>query len=194
MARDIYGWDATHHACFGGHSDVLSLLLEHGLKRASGCSECGSFRGSPCLHLAALKGHSSILVFLMTRCADTHKIDRLTNGNETALEVAAWGGSANNVSMLLFYGAAPEGLSRSRSPLCIAAFTGHEAIVRHLLQAGANATKQDSQGFTAEVLALREGHHEVVRIIREHNFLKGTSLPLHIIYGNSTSDSGHSIH
>jgi ankyrin repeat protein len=189
MARDIYGWDATHHACFGGHSDVLSLLLEHGLRTDRRVdSECGFFRGASCLHLAASKGHSCIVVFLMMRCAGTHKIDDLTNEDETALEVAAWGVSADTVSTLLSYGAAPEGLSRSTSPLCMAAFTEHEAIVRHLLQAGANAAKQDSQGFTAEVLALREGHHEVVRIIREHNSLQGTTLHFHIIYGNSTSN------
>jgi ankyrin repeat protein len=188
-ARDINGWDATHHACFGGHSDVLSLLIEHGVRTDRRVDvKSGLFRGASCLHLAALLGHSCIVVFLMKHCPDMHKVDDVTNESETALEVATRGGSADTVSTLLSYGAAIEGLSGSKTPLCIAALMGHEAIVRHLLQAGANAAKHDSQGFTAEVRALQEGHHEVVRIIREHNSLQGTTLHLRIVYRNSTSN------
>lgn len=189
-AIDVRGWDATHHACYGGHIHVLSLLTEHGLKtdRRVDIPWKPPVRGASCLHFAAIGGFPDILQFLMTCCADSHKIDEVTNDNETALFLVAFGRSVDTVSTLLSYGADLEIAANGATPLHAASAAGSEAIVRVLLQAGADGAKRDSRGYTAETRALQAENHEVVRILREHASLQGRCLNLHMIQRPSKSN------
>lgn len=54
---------------------------------------------------------------------------------------------------------------RGRTPLHLAAFHGHEAIVRLLLESGASREAQDNDGLTALQLAVAYGHSMVVNVL-----------------------------
>ena len=53
------------------------------------------------------------------------------------------------------------------TPLIIAAYNGHEAIVRLLLEAGADKEAKDNDGFTPLINAAYNGHEAVVRLLLE---------------------------
>ena len=53
-----------------------------------------------------------------------------------------------------------------RTPLLAAAFFGHEAAVRALLELGADKDKADNGGETPLKAAARNGHDAVVRALR----------------------------
>lgn len=89
--------------------------------------------------------------------------------NARAVFNAAEEGDAAEVSRLLASGAAgDERLSPGgETPLMRAAARGHEAAVRVLLDAGADACVRRADGFTPLILAVFFGHEGVVRLLVE---------------------------
>ena len=51
--------------------------------------------------------------------------------------------------------------------LFIAAEVGHEAVVRALMELGADVNKATDDGVTALSIAVREGHTAIVQILRD---------------------------
>ena len=80
---------------------------------------------------------------------------------------------------------------RGRTPLHLAAFHGHEAIVRLLLESGASHEAQDNEGLTALQLAVAYGHSMVVKVLMMagadlNSNMKGWSAAL-----EQAADRGH---
>jgi len=83
----------------------------------------------------------------------------------TALGVAATIGDSEAVSLLLNYGANPD-LCDEVPPLMAAVLGGHEAIVRRLLEAGADPNNAESEfQQTALLWAVRQGLINIAAIL-----------------------------
>ena len=93
--RGRNGWNPLHAASYGGHLDVLSLLINQ--------YHCDPSKGDDdnvsCLHMASYKGHLDIALYLL----DTRNInpDVSDNSYNTALLYAAMGGHCDLVTLLL---------------------------------------------------------------------------------------------
>jgi ankyrin repeat protein/serine/threonine protein kinase len=152
-----------------GHTDVVSLLLQHGAdhhicdKRgltpfmiASCHGHKGVVRmlieakanvnqqtkdGWTALHLACNEGHSEIVVLLTNSLAQT---DIQTVNGTTALFIASKKGNEDIVTLLI-KNRVDVSLCKKNgwTPLMIAAFTGHYKIVELLMGADANIDTQD---------------------------------------------------
>ena len=59
----------------------------------------------------------------------------------------------------------PEG---GRTPLLIKSMKGHEAVVRLLLQHGADVAQATNDGWTALMFASREGYEALVQLLLQH--------------------------
>jgi ankyrin repeat protein len=84
--------------------------------------------------------------------------------------VATRNGHKKIVELLLERGADVNVLSQDRgnSPLMEAAVRGDDLSVRRFLEAGANPNLVSKSGQTALMLAIGEGHKEIVRVLIEY--------------------------
>ena len=88
-----------------------------------------------------------------------------------ALFLAVRSGNPNLVRLLVDYGAHVDEQSgdRGTSPLMEAAGTGHVAITRQLLEAGADPDMVSTYGQSAAILAASEGHADTLKLLLEWN-------------------------
>jgi ankyrin repeat protein len=140
-------------AAFNGSGRMVDLLLEHGADP----TETDKTGKGPIVYAAA-RGFVSVVKKLLDAGVDPN----LTYGHDlTALMWAA--GHANDApepdglataQLLVEHGARLDSVDdRGRSALMIAAERGHPLIVAWLIEQGADATRKDNQGLTAEDLA-----------------------------------------
>ena len=93
--RGRNGWNPLHAASYGGHLDVLSLLINQ--------YHCDPSKGDDdnvsCLHVASYKGHLDIALYLLDTCNINPDVS--DNSYNTALLYAAMGGHCDLVTLLL---------------------------------------------------------------------------------------------
>ena len=93
--RGRNGWNPLHAASYGGHLDVLSLLINQ--------YHCDPSKGDDdnvsCLHVASYKGHLDIALYLLDTCNINPDVS--DNFYNTALLYAAMGGHCDLVTLLL---------------------------------------------------------------------------------------------
>ena len=93
--RGRNGWNPLHAASYGGHLDVLSLLINQ--------YHCDPSKGDDdnvsCLHMASYKGHLDIALYLLDTCNINPDVS--DNSDNTALLYAAMGGQCDLVTLLL---------------------------------------------------------------------------------------------
>ncbi|KAK7928393.1 ankyrin repeat-containing protein [Apiospora marii] len=95
-----------------------------------------------------------------------------TNG-ETSLHIAALLGRPDYVNLVLANHDGQRDVlnatehRRRLTPLAIACMYGHEAIVKALLHAGADASKTDRFGWTAKELAAYRGHQTIAGLLED---------------------------
>jgi hypothetical protein len=110
-------------------------------------------QGAP-LHIAALRGHASIVNSLLA--ARAHINGQTGVAQHTALQLAILTHRPEIVQSLVTAGANLEqGDNSQRTPLMLAVMGGHDDLVEMLLKAGANKDAKDSEGKNA--LQLIEG-------------------------------------
>ena len=89
------GWNLLHAASYGGHLDVLFLLINQ--------YHCDPSKGDDdnvsCLHVASYKGHLDIALYLLDTCNINPDVS--DNSYNTALLYAAMGGHCDLVTLLL---------------------------------------------------------------------------------------------
>jgi hypothetical protein len=92
---------------------------------------------------------------------------------DTALEVAAAGGSIESLCTLLRLGADPNISNRlGDTPLIMAAANGNEQIVKTLIEAGADANAKNKAGESAISIAARLKHMRILHLLSPQKSLQ----------------------
>jgi len=149
---------ALYLAAWGGNLPAAQALLKAGADL-----ECvGDDQATPLMRAAA-NNHTDVVAVLIESGA---QIDAHTPAGETALTLASNSGSLAAVELLLSRGAELEHREVARTPLMVAAASGHLHVVDHLLEVGAfvDATVPGYQDRPERAvdLAERKGHRSVV--------------------------------
>ncbi|XP_052262259.1 ankyrin repeat domain-containing protein 17-like isoform X2 [Dreissena polymorpha] len=182
-------------ACAGGHSELVTLLLNKGAD-----IEHRDKKGFTPLILAATAGHTDVVEILLEHGADIEAQSERTKdtplslacsggryevvelllcrgankehrnvSDYTPLSLAASGGFVNIIKLLLSHGAEINSRTGSKlgiSPLMLAAMNGHTAAVKLLLDMGSDINAQiETNRNTALTLACFQGRHEVVSLL-----------------------------
>ncbi|RST29765.1 ankyrin repeat domain-containing protein [Sphingomonas ginkgonis] len=127
------------------------------LQSASNLTNYSSDDGQTPLNVSIARRDDTYIAFLLSKGADPNFQARGTG--DAALISAARIGYADAVDMLLQRGARVDLANRAGETALIVAVQNHQtAIVKRLLEAGANPDKSDhSQGFSARDYAKRDG-------------------------------------
>ncbi|KAF4827196.1 Ankyrin-3 [Colletotrichum tropicale] len=159
-------WTKIHLAAYFGLTEILDTMLPE-----DGVLWDTSIDGvySPII-VAAERGHHSTLSFMLGKLID--RSGRLLTGlygmvGHLALAGAAQNGHEPNVRLLLTYGADPNGISGSITPLSYAVEDGHTNVVETLLEYGADPNlKTEVEGPLD--LAVKNGREDIVTLLIKH--------------------------
>lgn len=104
---------------------------------------------------------------------DDLDFDYANEGGE-ALRGVAWADDMASANFLIKHGAdvnyhEPDMVHPyGDTPLCVAAYKGHAAMVRFLVERGADATIANKRGDRPYTMAVQEGHEEIAEFLKEH--------------------------
>ena len=102
--QDEYGRKAIHLAAQQNHSNVVRLLIQHQPALVSSANK----EGNTCAHMAAMQGSVAVLQQLMKFDLSVVTSSRNRTSESTPLHMAAEGGHADVIKMLLDAGANPQ--------------------------------------------------------------------------------------
>jgi ankyrin repeat protein len=135
------------------------------------CIEATGEGGCRPLHIAAEKGHTEVVGYLLAHKANPHARDGV---RWTALHHAAYGGQQEAARLLLDAGARTGVKDRQGfTPLHWAVYesvlsAGAADTARLLVVRGANINARDTEGSTPLFWAAWQGNKELVRFLLEH--------------------------
>lgn len=174
--RSLVGDRPLSLAAWHGHEEIAAMLvsdIEERCPRDDGSS--GSFRGQTeeALAAAITAGHQHIVRLLIKHGV---RLDFFHNHGQTPLLTAAKKGDKDMVLLLLEHGADPNLVldrRRRHAPLTEAAMSGHEDIVRILVQRTAGFHCKRALAF-----AVRQGNKRIAQILLENGHLLISSSPI----------------
>ncbi|XP_047049298.1 ankyrin-2-like [Lolium rigidum] len=147
----------AEHAVTYGNLPAVAYLLDHGAdlhqKRQGDVT---------LLHSAAIRGHSEIVEFLLSRGADVNAL----SVTGTPLSVASFKGHASTVKILLQHNANPNKGNRLFVALDMALRKSFVSCVKLLIQGGANVSSA-SPGDNPLVKAAEKGLTEAIKCLLE---------------------------
>ena len=150
-----------HVAAFAGHTNILSLLLEHGVD-----VDDRDTRDRTPLHLASMKGRVEAGQCLLDRGAD---IDARDDRDWTPLLSAVFKEDVEFARMLLICGASINARDdEDWTSLLRAIVRGNIQLVRLLLEHGADVNARDEEGETPSQIGSMLGEHEIVELLSEY--------------------------
>lgn len=114
--------------------------------------------GNTLLMIAAVQGHEALAKMLIERKASVAK---RSPAGDTALNLASLKGHLGIVKMLVEHRAPIS--QPGWAPLHYAAFEGRTDVVKYLLEKGAEKDALAPNGYSALLLAMRNGHMEAAR-------------------------------
>ena len=189
-ARDTGGNSPLLIATYAGKQDLVRLLLERSarpsffeacalglvadvrrhLRENPGVVGAYAHDGWPPLHLAAYFGHRETAEALLDAGADVLAIARNAEAN-LAINAAAAGPRADRrpdiIRLLIARGCPVDGRGSpsGHTPLHEATYNGDQALVRFLLDSGADRSLRTGEGETPLDIAGKHGRHEVARLL-----------------------------
>jgi len=170
LTKTDEGWTPLHLAVQSGdESNVKAVLEVQSVVEAPSIQVKDVQVPSP-LHLAAEAGQDVLVRMLLEKGAP---VDALASHSITALHLAAGAGgspeppaAAQVAEALLVRGATVDlVMEGGATPLMVAARLGRLPVVRVLLQYGADVFSKLPSGWCSFLLAVRNGHAEVVRML-----------------------------
>ena len=126
---------------------------------------CGENCFQPSVLWATEKRDIALVNALIKEGADVNKTDYI--GGHTALQMAVWNHDTEIIRLLLEAGADVDVQESSWTPLIYAAFNGLTEIAQLLIEAGADLYAVNEQGENALTIAEKNGHQDIVKILRE---------------------------
>jgi ankyrin repeat protein/predicted DNA-binding WGR domain protein len=155
-AKDRHGYAAIHYAAENGHSAVIKLLVEAGVKIALG----GPDRKTA-LHIAAARGDFETVQFLVEHGAKVPVKDKF---KRSPLLLACKNGNLKVAAYLLQQGSPfDEGDSSGNSPLHYACAYGYPEVIEVLMKAGANPNAVNSWNLSPTAVALLKSYFSCLR-------------------------------
>lgn len=180
---------AACEAASEGRLEQLRDMLERARSASSDRSLPGLMprAGRSPLVLAAQRGRVGVVRYLLDAYASsrafvdqtaTAEFDSSSLHRCTALAVAAIGGHAEVVSLLLAHGASTELADcLSCTPLCEAVFHNRAEVARRLLASGADAHAANTFGFGPLHVAVTRGSVALTTLLLEHGARPGQTAP-----------------
>ncbi|KAJ5073012.1 palmitoyltransferase hip14 [Anaeramoeba ignava] len=154
--QDKDGFTPLHYCAFLDDLDGASLLISKG---AIVDFESGFLKQTP-LHIAAFKGSSRVLQFLIKNEADPFKHDAQ---GYSAIHLAAQENHPLACHCLVSNGVSVDELDvESRTPSHWAAIKGNTRVLRYFVSNGANINLQDSDGCTPLHWGALLDHREII--------------------------------
>lgn len=148
-----------------GQDSTVQFLLEEGADVNDGGYHDTTSAWSP-LCTAAKYGHESTVRLLLDHRANVHAADHT---GWTAIGAASKAGHVGIVKLLLEHGADVSiGDEKNWTSLHTASMHGRGEVVRVLLDWGADVRVKDSRGRTPTLMAIREDHEAIVRLLKAY--------------------------
>ena len=180
---DVNGFDdsrrlALAYAAYFGHKEIVTLLLEYGgeinkLDDNPSFNEWGrtlddSEQGWGVLHYLAESGNVEMMRFMVEKGANVNMTDK--QKGQTPLFIAVEYDHRSMIEALIQVGADVDIIDKwsGRAVIHEAAYKGNLEQVKLLTSLGATLESQDKRGRTAIILAMGEGHSEIVEYWLEH--------------------------
>jgi ankyrin repeat protein len=150
--------NALQAASYGGHENVVQMLLDQGADINAQGGRLGN-----ALQTASYGGHENVVQMLLDQDAD---VNAQGGDLSNALQAASYGGHETVVQMLLDRGADVNAQGgHYGNALQSASDGGHETVVQILLDRGADINAQGGQFGNALQAASYGGHETVVQIL-----------------------------
>ncbi|XP_048257810.1 serine/threonine-protein phosphatase 6 regulatory ankyrin repeat subunit A-like [Haliotis rufescens] len=160
LAYNADGSNVLHLACVNGHVDVVKYLLS---QDTVNINSRGWRKRTPMMR-AAEEGYKEVVELLVSKGADASLVDKRGNN---LLHLACQRGQMELVKYIVSQDMVDinrRGLKK-RSPVMIAAESGHKEVVELLVNKGADASLMDKKGNNILHLACQMGHVEVVKYV-----------------------------
>jgi ankyrin repeat protein/predicted DNA-binding WGR domain protein len=155
-AKDRQGYSAIHLAAENGHTEVIKVLIEAGVKVALG----GPDRKTA-LHIAAARGDLEMVQFLVENNAKVTVKDKM---KRSPLVLACKNGNLQVAAYLLQQGSPfVEGDSSGNTPLHYACAYGYPELIEVLMRAGANPNSVNSWNLSPTAVALLKSYFSCLR-------------------------------
>ncbi|XP_069778381.1 transient receptor potential cation channel, subfamily N, member 1 isoform X3 [Narcine bancroftii] len=161
-ATDIQGQTPLHLAAENNHSEVVKLFLKHKPELVM----LANMEGSTCAHIAASKGSVAVIKELLKFNKAGVTTSRNKNKDSNPLHLAATGGHAEVVKVLLEAGAsATDENADGMNVVHLAAKNGHINVLEALKGTLSFKITSTKTGFTALHMAAHFGQMDFVREI-----------------------------
>lgn len=160
LSEDM-GYVLSMAAIYGGSTEVLTLLLDHGASVNTLIKGCTSLLG-----WAVSEKNLEMVTLLLNRGA---QIDIAGVHDYTPLQIAASGGHRGITSLLLNRGALVDVSDLDgTTPLMEACYAGHKEVVAELLAHGVDVHIANQDNETALYLAVKEGYAQITEMLLRH--------------------------
>ena len=171
-------WTVAHYATWYGHQNVFTALRDSRVNwdgKTSAKINTQIHQDVTVLHIAASHESCIALEYLLSEGL-VSDINVLSEHSRTALFIAARSRRANNVSLLLSYGADPTIMDAlGECPLHFAARLGLQAIALIFFDHGCDVALLNGSGLSPELLARKHGNDTLANEIRARAHEQGSS-------------------